>query len=220
MSTNRCQTEPVHQRPVAAIGGQGYQQPKLEHPAAVDPGPALSVSDAPPPQAVNPPSPSAADANAADADSREVRLEKSSWWSPKAGSGYHPRSRSSPLKFDLPRVEGYTRDGQLTITKVPNFDPQKLEGLREQFAEQAKDAVVQQLEISGVKVTALDVSGTSDKPEGELGAVAGAYRVLSAMFLLEGKLYLVNCSGPQKTIDKYAEEFHAFLQSMKPGESS
>jgi hypothetical protein len=44
----------------------------------------------------------------------------------------------------------------------------------------------------------------------------GRYRVLNATVFVGGKVYFVNCSGPEKTVGERAGEFRAFLQTMKP----
>ena len=121
-------------------------------------------------------------------------------------------------EFSLPRAKGDKADAQLTVIAAGGSDPKSAGRLREQLKQKPGEGLAEHLQIGGNDVVLADSSGdygdTSDpfpSPAGE-----GRYRVLSATVFVGGKVYFVNCTGPEKTVGERAAEFRAFLQTMKP----
>jgi hypothetical protein len=158
-----------------------------------------------------------------DLESRDVKLGAMNLVASETWTRKQPPLNLIAAEFELPRAEGDARDARLTITAVGKSSQEKLERLLQQFNARTKDrGSVKQIEISGVQITLLDYSGTysGEKalfvPEG----TQGGFRILNALLPIGDELFIVNCSGPEKTMGERADEFHAFLQSMKPSDPS
>jgi hypothetical protein len=124
-------------------------------------------------------------------------------------------------QFSLPRAAGDKSDAQLTVTSPGEHNPTAIERVREQLKENPEEGSVEHLQIAGNEVVLVDSTGDynddeeeesdpSSKPENE-----GRYRALNAMVFLGDKVYILNCTGPEKTVTERAGEFRAFLQTMK-----
>lgn len=157
-----------------------------------------------------------------DLESRDVKLGAMNLVAPETWTRRQPPFPMIAAHFDLPRAEGDPRDARLTITAVGKSNQEKLDGLLEQFNKKTKDrGSVKRVEIGGIQVTVLDFAGMHGNqqapfvPEG----TQGGFRILNAMLPIGDELYIVNCSGPEKTMGERADEFHAFLQSMKASSS-
>ena len=112
-------------------------------------------------------------------------------------------------QFSLPRANGDRSDAKLTVAAAGENNSQSLHNLRKFQSRKPGQGAVEQLRIAEKEVILLD-SSTDAGDAGE-----GRYRVLNAMVYAGGKVYFVNCSGPERTVGERAGEFRNFLQSMK-----
>lgn len=166
----------------------------------------------------------AARRDTAVADSRQVRFEGLCLVAPKTWTREQPPIDLIHAQFSLARAAGDSSDAQLTVAPGGLNDPKNLERLREEIKnEKEGGGSVEHLQIGGNEVVLVDSSGVeSPDDDGDASATAGApakevrYRVLNAMVFVAGKVYFVNCTGPEKTVSERAAEFREFLQTMKP----
>ena len=121
-------------------------------------------------------------------------------------------------EFSLPRAKGDGSDAQLTVAAAGEKRPAEAwSRLREQLKQGPAEGSVEHLRIGAGEVVLADSSGDFGDTSGPFPSPVseGRYRVLNAMVFVGGKLYFVNCTGPEKTVGERAGEFRAFLQTMK-----
>ena len=153
--------------------------------------------------------PKAASRGASPADDGRVQIGPMCLAAPKTWTRERPPISFILAQFRLPRAKGDRSDAQLTVAAAGANNPQSLYNLRKLQDRKAEDGSVEQLRIAGKEVVLLDsMSDDGDASEGR-------YRVLNAMVFAGGKVYFVNCSGPERTVGKRAGEFRDFLQTMK-----
>jgi hypothetical protein len=188
----------------AAIGRKIEEE--LAHKAAGKP--ATTIGTTPP---------SSSGRVADDIHSREVRLGDRRLVSPETWTREQPPIDAILASFRLPRAQGDATDAQLTVTAAGQNDPKSLQRLREELDREPRGGAVEHLRIGDGDVVLVANSGKSSDP-GDTSSppvAEGRYRVLNATVFLGGRVYLINCSGPEKTVAERAGEFRGFLQSMK-----
>jgi hypothetical protein len=167
------------------------------------------------------PSKTAGRDDAAKVNSKDVRIGNMCLVAPKNWMRERPPISFILAQFSLPRAAGDKSDAQLTVTSPGEHNPKAIERVREQLKENPEEGSVEHLQIAGNEVVLVDSTGDynddeeeesdpSSKPENE-----GRYRALNAMVFLGDKVYILNCTGPEKTVTERAGEFRAFLQTMK-----
>ncbi|MGA2620558.1 MAG: hypothetical protein ABSF26_23295 [Thermoguttaceae bacterium] len=151
---------------------------------------------------------------------RDVRMGTMGLVAPKTWTRERPPLGFMLAQFNLPRAAGDPSDAQLTVAPAGDNDPRSLDRLRKQIQQVVKQSAVEHLQIGGNEVILVDSSGddgdSSDDTTPSLKG--GRYRALNAMVFVGKKVYVVNCTGPEKTVGERAAEFRAFLQTMKPVE--
>ncbi|MCH5377439.1 MAG: hypothetical protein JJ992_26055, partial [Planctomycetes bacterium] len=181
--------------------------------------PSTGGSPAAPPAMNDVAAPDAGGQKKADVDENEVRFGGIRVLAPPGWVRERPPIKLILAEFSLPRSEGDSYDAQLTVTLAVKNDPKSLERLREQLKdeEEAKDSDVQKLTISGHEVVLVDSSGDEEDEADPLSSSEnkGRYRSQNAMVFLDGLVYFINCSGPEKTVTDRVGEFRAFLETME-----
>ena len=152
-----------------------------------------------------------ASGDGSQADRGEVQIGPMCLVAPKTWTRERPPIKFILAQFSLPRAKGDQSDAQLTVAAAGENNPQSLRNLRKLQNQKPGEgsASVEQLRIADKEVVLMDTS-TKDGDANE-----GRYRVLNAMVFAGGKVYFVNCSGPERTVGERAGEFRNFLQSMK-----
>ena len=161
--------------------------------------------------------PKAAGRGAAEVDGREVRIGAVCLVAPKTWTREQPPTDFLLAEFSLPRAKGDGADAQLTVAAAGGNDPRLLDRLREQVKQKPAEGSAEHLQIGGNDVVLVDSSGDYGDTSGPFSSPVseGRYRVLSATVFAGGKVYFLNCTGPEKTVGERAGEFRAFLQTMK-----
>ena len=125
-----------------------------------------------------------------------------------------PRSVLIQAEFALPKTEGDDRDGRLTVMKAGGTIEANIERWRHQF-EQLTEKPVEEIDVSGTKVTLVDFSGTYKEFRGMRGPVIkrSGYRMLAAIISKPEGLWFVKGYGPEKTMARHADTFRAWVKS-------
>jgi hypothetical protein len=141
-----------------------------------------------------------------------IRLTAPDGWVRK-----QPRSQFVEAEFALPKAEGDTSDGRLTISLAGGSVKDNVSRWRDQFGGKPEKDAQQDLEIAGRKVTVVDFVGTyADQPGPFAPAVERpGYRMLAAIVPVGEQLHFIKAYGPQKTMTDHEDAFHAFLRSLK-----
>lgn len=138
-----------------------------------------------------------------------------------------PRSRMRRAQFALPRESGDSEDGELTVfyfgmgqggstdANISRWIGQVGQPDGSSSRDKAK---IRQGQVSGFRMTEVDVSGTlkaSNMPGAPQRPARPGYRLLGAV--LEGPQgpWFFKLVGPEKTISRWAESFRQFIASAK-----
>lgn len=135
-----------------------------------------------------------------------------------------PRSNVVEVEFAIPKAEGDDTDGRLTImgsggTVEANIARWKGQFLATPDNDPEETAKVEKLEVNGLTIHIVDISGTYlDSMGGPVGPKTEreGYRMLGAIIETEESgLYFVKFYGPQKTVSENEEHFRKLIKSVK-----
>lgn len=136
---------------------------------------------------------------------------------PDAWTRNQPRSEFIHAEFALLRSEGDSADGRLTVSTAGGSIEDNVNRWRGQFSKQLDKESQEQIKVQDVEVTLVDYSGTYNDQRGPFAPLAETpnYRMLGAIFPVDGQLHFIKLYGPEKTIADRAEEFRGFVQSLQ-----
>ena len=108
-------------------------------------------------------------------------------------------------------------DGRLTVTTAGGSVEDNVSRWRGQFSQQLDKESQEQLKVQDVEVTLVDFTGTYNDQRGNFSQLAESpnYRMLGAIFSVDGGLHFIKLYGPEKTIAARADEFRGFVQSLQ-----
>ena len=137
-----------------------------------------------------------------------------------------PRSNMLEAELKIPRVEGDSEDGRLTIMGAggsiqANIDRWKSQFVQPDGSDTADKTKQENKTISGQTVHLVDITGTFMDSVG--GPFSGKpkvkrenYRMLAAIIQTDANgNYFVKFYGPKATIDKNADHFKSMIESLK-----
>ncbi len=131
-----------------------------------------------------------------------------------------PKSSMIQAEFALPKVEGDESDGRLTVMMAGGSIDANVQRWRGQF-EELEDKPVEEIDVSGTKVTLVDFGGTFNERRGMMGPVTKRpdYRMLAAIVVMPNGSLFVKAYGPKNTMALHAKDFRAFVESLaSPGD--
>jgi hypothetical protein len=134
-----------------------------------------------------------------------------------------PRSRLVEIEFAVPEAEKDVGAGRLTIMASGGTVEDNIARWIGQFrtadGKPIEDAEPQELEVSGLTVTTIDLAGTyRDMSRGPFGPATELpdHRMLGAIVPTEGAgTYYIKLYGPTATIEKAAEPFIEMVKSIE-----
>jgi len=123
------------------------------------------------------------------------------------------KSRDIWAKFELPKAEGDERDGRLIM--VPWGGRSDIQRWRGQF-EELKEKPVEEIDVSGTKITLVDFSGMYRERQVGGGPVDRrlGYRMLGAILSKPDGRWFVKGYGPKNTMARHQEAFRAFVEAL------
>lgn len=175
----------------------------------------------------NAPSAPATEGSAAPASDRQKVLGPFTLDVPSGWLEQTPRSRMRRAQFALPRAGGDSEDGELTVfyfgmgqggstdANISRWIGQVGQPDGSSSRDKAK---IRQSQVSGFRMTEVDVSGTlkaSNMPGAPQRPARAGYRLLGAV--LEGPQgpWFFKLVGPEKTISRWADSFRQFIASAR-----
>jgi hypothetical protein len=128
-----------------------------------------------------------------------------------------PRSQFVLAEFALPKAEGDAQDGRLTLSLAGGSVDANVQRWQDQLGSQREKDSRSEVEIAGLTVTLVDLSGTyNDQPGPYAPSVSReGYRILGAIIPVKGDLHFIKAYGPQKTMAEHETAFHAFVKSVQ-----
>ena len=133
-----------------------------------------------------------------------------------------PRSRLVEVEFTIPEADKDVGEGRMTIMAsggtVEDNVARWIGQFRTAEGGAIEDAEPEEIEVSGLKVTTLDLAGTyRDMSRGPFGPATELpdHRMLGAIVPTDGAgNYYVKLYGPTATIDKAAEKFTEMVKGI------
>ena len=116
-------------------------------------------------------------------------------------------------EFALPKSEGDSEDGRLTVSEAGGTVEENVKRWRGQFGGKPEKDTQQELDIAGLKITVVDFVGNFN--DSMAGIQRSGYRMLGAVIPGGERLIFVKAYGPQKTMGDHEDAFHSFLQSLQ-----
>lgn len=128
-----------------------------------------------------------------------------------------PSSSFIAAEFALPRAQGDDADGRLTVSTAGGTVEANIERWKGQFDAQVKQSPPEEVEVAGLKVTVVDMSGTFNDQRGPIAppTVRPGYRMIAAVVPVEGQLHFIKATGPEKTIAAHADKIHEFIRTVQ-----
>ena len=133
-----------------------------------------------------------------------------------------PRSRLVEVEFTVPEADKGVGAGRMTVMasggSVEDNVARWIGQFRTAEGKAIDDAEPKEFEVSGLKITTLDLSGTyRDMSRGPFGPATELpdHRMLGAIIPTDGAgTYYVKLYGPTATIEKAAEKFDEMVQGI------
>ena len=134
---------------------------------------------------------------------------------PEAWKPVQPRSGMIQAEFALPKAEGDENDGRLTVMTAGGTVDANVQRWRGQF-EELEDKPTEEIDVSGTKVTLVDLAGTYNERRGMMGPVTkrSGYRMLAAIIPTPEGLLFAKGYGPKATMAMYADDFRSFVETL------
>lgn len=138
-----------------------------------------------------------------------------------APADWQRKPPNSPIliaEFALPRAEGDDADGRLTISTAGGSVEANIDRWKGQFSPQPESASQEEVDVAGMKVTIVDLSGNFNDQRGPFapGELRPGYRMIAAVIPVDGQLHFVKATGPQKTMASHADAIGVFIRSARP----
>jgi hypothetical protein len=148
----------------------------------------------------------------------QVELDAIRLTAPAQWTRTTPSSSFITAEFALPRAEGDNEDGRLTISTVGGTLAANIDRWKGQFDPQPQQVSLEEIDAGGMKITIVDLFGDFNDQRGPFGPATKrlSYRMIAAVIPLEGQLYFIKATGPQKTIADQADSIHEFIRSARP----
>ena len=135
-----------------------------------------------------------------------------------------PASPMRKAQYALPKAEGDTYEGELTVfyfglgqggSVEANIDRWIGQISQTDGASSKDKAKTSKKEVSGLPVTLVDVSGTYSAGMMSPGPPRPGYRLLGAVVESSEGPWFFKLVGPEKTMSKWANSFDQFINSFK-----
>lgn len=128
-----------------------------------------------------------------------------------------PSSSFVAAEFALPGAEGEDADGRLTVSTAGGGVEANIDRWKGQFNPLAKESPQEEIDLNGLKATVVDFSGDFSDQRGPFAPAVQRpdYRMIAAIIPVEGQLFFIKATGPQKTIASHADKIHEFIRSVK-----
>ena len=129
-----------------------------------------------------------------------------------------PSSSFVAAEFALAHAEGDDSDARLTVSTAGGSVEANVDRWKAQFDPLTEEKPVETVDVAGMSVTIVDLSGDFNDARGPFAPPVqrSGYRMIAAIVPVEGQLYFVKASGPQKTMAEHADAIHEFIRSVQP----
>lgn len=147
----------------------------------------------------------------------EVRLDNLTLTAPKGWPRKPPQSNFIQAEYVLPKAEGDSRDGRLTLSVVGGSLEDNIERWKGQFGGKPDKSHQEKIEVNGLAVTLVDLIGEFNDQPGPFapGVKRADYRMIAAVIPVAGQLHFVKAVGPKRTLESHADKIQGFIRSVR-----
>jgi len=147
----------------------------------------------------------------------DVRLESLTLTAPKGWSRNKPQSSFIQAEYVLPRADGDSRDGRLTLSVAGGSIEDNIARWKGQFGKSPDKSHQEKIEVNGLAITLVDISGEFNDQAGPFapGEKRAGYRMIGAIIPVGAQLHFVKAVGPGKTMEAHAEKINIFIRSTR-----
>lgn len=127
-----------------------------------------------------------------------------------------PRVNIIEAEFAVPKVEGDSVDGRLTVMASGGGVKANVDRWEGQFSKTEKSSVKKE-KVGDFEVHIVDISGTFKDQRGPFApaTMRPGYRMMGAIIVMDkGPDYFAKFYGPEKTVGENAKKFMAFVKSF------
>jgi hypothetical protein len=120
-------------------------------------------------------------------------------------------------EYTLPKVEGDSDDGRLTVSRAGGSIKDNIQRWRGQFRGKLLKDETKEIKVDGLTVTLIDFAGEYNDRRGPFapGVTKPGYRMLAAIIPVDGQLHFVKCTGPVATLTSHEKAFEQFVRSVR-----
>ncbi len=185
--------------------------------APATPADTSPASDASPPPAAPTADSPTANSPTADNSDRLVELDRLALTAPAGWIRKTAGSSFVQAEFTVPKAEGDSEDGRLTVSMAGGTIEQNVDRWRGQFGGTLDKESQQKIDVAGLEVVIVDFAGEFNDQRGPFAPAAQkpGYRMLAAIIPVEGQLHFLKLTAPQKTVESQYENFQAFVKSVQ-----
>jgi len=157
------------------------------------------------------------DAASLDTTGGELKLDEVTFTAPAGWGRKEVQGGFVDAEYVLPKPEGESADGRLTISRAGGAIEANLERWRGQFGGKPEKESREEIEVAGVKVLLIDMSGEFADQRGPFAPPTKrpGYRMFAAILPIGAQNHFVKATGPEKTIAAHQEALLNFVRSAK-----
>ena len=137
---------------------------------------------------------------------------------PKGWTKKTPRVNIIESEFIIPKSEGDSADGRLTVMQSGGGIKANIDRWKGQFSKTDKSLTTKDM-VGDFEVHIVDLAGTFKDQRGPFqpASMREDYRMLAAIIVLKDsdRDYFVKLTGPKKTVEANAKKFKAFVKTFK-----
>lgn len=146
-----------------------------------------------------------------------IDLEKITLTAPAGWQRTPPSSSFITAEFVLPQPEGDDADGRLTVSTAGGSVEANVDRWKGQFDPLTDQAPLEEIDVAGAKVTAVDFSGDFNDQRGPFAPAVKRpdYRMIAAIIPVDDQLFFIKATGPRKTMAAHVDEIREFIRSVR-----
>lgn len=147
-------------------------------------------------------------------ESREVEIGAAVLTAPADWVRRKPNSMFLLTEFTLPKADGDSADGRLTVSSAMGSIEDNINRWRGQFGGKPEKEHQETLKVGDTEIICVDFSGSFADGFASPTAKPG-YRMVAAVIPVAGQQFFIKGTGPEKTVAAHADRIRAFVQSVQ-----
>jgi hypothetical protein len=147
-------------------------------------------------------------------EARDVEIGAAVLTAPDEWVRRKPNSVFLLTEFTLPKVEGDSADGRLTVSSAMGSIEDNINRWRGQFGGKPEKENQETLTVGDTQITWVDFTGAFADGFASATPKPG-YRMLAAVIPVAGQQFFIKGYGPEKTVAANADRIRAFVQSVR-----